>query len=68
MKIKANEYLFYKWKNLGFKIELLNSIVQNDMEIDKRNIAEWYDECCELNENLEVLIDETLKYLNKDKV
>jgi hypothetical protein len=65
-KIKANEYLFYKWKDLGIKVSLLNGIIQNDMTLDEENITEWYDNCNEMQNELEDLIDQTLSYLNKE--
>jgi hypothetical protein len=64
-KIKANEYLFYKWKDLGIKISLLNGIVQNDMTIDEKNVTEWYDNATGIQDELEDLIDQTLYYINK---
>jgi hypothetical protein len=65
-KIKSNEYLFYKWKVLGSKISLLNSIIQNDMTLDEQNINEWYDVATGTQDELESLIDQTLYHINRE--
>jgi hypothetical protein len=65
-KIKANEYLFYKWVILGTKISSLNGIIQNDMIIDEKNITEWYDNATGIQDELEDLIDQTLYHINKE--
>lgn len=77
MKIKADELLFNEWNNLrdeifkcGHRIGICNSIVQNNMVIDKTQLDEWkthvMDLQCyllDLKLNTEILMNKTLDFI-----
>lgn len=64
-KIKANEALFHKWRSLGAKFHLLGDIVQNDVELEHHDVAEWLEYCRRLIEEAEILSTETSRYINE---
>jgi hypothetical protein len=41
MQVKSNEQLFNELKYITARISLLNSIIQNDMEINEEDIDRW---------------------------
>lgn len=41
MKVKVNIELFDKLKIITSHISMLNGIIQNDMEISEKELAEW---------------------------
>lgn len=67
IKVKANEELFNQWRQIGHKITNLASIVQNDMEIEEKELAEWqqlYYEQTHLLKAIHSEIMTRLHYLN----
>jgi 3-methyladenine DNA glycosylase AlkD len=63
MKIKSNEKIFNEWKQLGMKISMLSSIVQNDMEISTEEYLEWINLAYKSISNMNKLIEETKKII-----
>ena len=67
IKIKADKELFDRWQRLGWSIHSQAGIVQNDMEIDSREIAEFKNRIAELVDLLHKLKADTLVYIIDNK-
>lgn len=68
IKIKTNDDLFFRWKQLGFNISTLNSIVQNDMIISQDQYQENKDlwaKCQEEFDDLKACTQLWIEYGNK---
>lgn len=65
LKIKANEELFNKW---GRACDILNTnkaIVQNDMDISKKNVNNWWKLVDENVKDLLTVRKEIIDYIKK---
>ena len=67
IKIKANKELFDRWQRLGWSIHSQAGIVQNDMEIDSKEITEFKNRIAELVDLLHELKADTLVYIIDNK-
>ena len=63
LPVKADKALFDRWNEIGQKIALQRSIVQNDMEIDTEELKEWMRHTQGLVEEMGKLILETSEYV-----
>ena len=63
LSIKSNEMLFRRWQRIGREISSIASIVQNDMEIEPRDFAEWKSFAQRKQAELHELFVETLMYV-----
>lgn len=61
--IKSNEKLFNKWKRLGFDIQLMGDIAQNDMKINDEDIARFARDLDALILKFTALGMETVNYI-----
>ena len=61
IKVKTNEELFNQWQKVGRIITNLASIVQNDMEIEAEELAEWEQLYYASLENLKESLNNTKK-------
>lgn len=66
VEIKSNEELFNKWKRLAAKVQNINAIVQNDVDIPKEEIREWMKSAHSVKDEMQALIQETEKYCLKN--
>ena len=67
IKIKADKELFDRWQRLGWSIHSQAGIVQNDMEIDSKEITEFKNRIAELVDLLHELKADTLVYIIDNK-
>jgi len=67
IKIKANKELFDRWQRLGWSIHSQAGIVQNDMEIDSKEIVEFKNRVVKLVDQLHKLKADTLVYIIDNK-
>ena len=65
IKIKANDTLFSKYQAISQSVYLLSCMIQNDMEVDESEIAEWNEHFKKNINSLKILHKETLDYLTK---
>lgn len=64
IKVKANEELFNQWQKAGRIITNLASIVQNDMEVEIEDMAEWEQLYIRSLEELKAVHQKTLDYIH----
>lgn len=64
IKIKANDALFTKYQGISQSIYLLSCMIQNDMEVDESEIAEWNEHFKYCLKRLKDLHKDTLDYLS----
>lgn len=70
-KTEASLPIFTRWlrtaEKHSAKLQHLAAIVQNDMELDEKEVKEWYAEACqyrnELMYSLDVVMNDTMYYL-----
>lgn len=55
--------LFEEFRKIGFEMERLNGIVQNDMPITVEQVGEWLTMVHESKQRLNRLVEETTKFL-----
>ena len=63
IKIKADEELFNQWQKVGRIVANLASIVQNDMEIEAEELAEWHGSYYASVDELKEVFQETMAQL-----
>lgn len=66
IKTKGNEDLFNQWQVTGETVKLLSSIVQNDMELSRKDILNFTRQCNEIIEDIKKLKERTVKHLLKE--
>ena len=65
VKIKGNEKLFNRIKQLGIQTQTLSTIVQNDTELTPSEIQQWVELSQEAAVELNNIQLEVIKYLTK---
>jgi len=61
--IKANKNLFDQWSYLSARLDLCKAIVQNDMEVDEREVLFWKGQVDAITKEIHNLMHQTLKYV-----
>jgi hypothetical protein len=64
-KIDADKNLFDRWNMIGMEIQMLNSIVQNDMIINQNQVDNWENQISHLIQEMKHLEYETLIYISQ---
>lgn len=64
IEIKGNKKLFEKWNSLGYKIQLMRNIAQNDMEVSQEEIDSWFELVNSLRLDLYNLTEATIGHYN----
>ena len=64
--VKADEPLFDRWREIGFKITRQNAIVQNDMEVPLPEMMEWLKRTDDLVKDLAQLVNDTYEHVTKE--
>jgi len=65
IKIKDTKILFNEWKFLSQKINDLSSIIQNELEIDSKNVVEWINMVNYNIDELKILKNKILTHIKK---
>lgn len=63
LKVRSDEAIFTKWRELASKVQLLGGIVQNDMDVSGAELEEWVRYCDIAIENIKNLRSETVKHI-----
>ena len=68
IKIENTKQLFNDWKQLSYNILALNAIIQNEGEIDSKDIVNWNDLVTTNINDLEILRIAIIKHIKKSNL